>query len=124
MGPEFEWCGYEVESLELDRYFEASGVRYFAAWTPMAKFPLSTDAIGIAMLACPASREEPGALSAVPVPSTGNRPATAVVVLLAENLIGMRTAVQFVLERLSPNQAVAGTQTSLVFEHTQGTVPA
>lgn len=31
---------------------------------------------------------------------------------------------QFVLEHLSSNQAVAGTQTSLVFEHTKGTVPA
>jgi hypothetical protein len=29
---------------------------------------------------------------------------------------------QFVLDHLSSNQAVAGTQTSLVFEHTKGTV--
>lgn len=31
---------------------------------------------------------------------------------------------QFVLDHLSSNQAVAGTQTSLVFEHAKGTVPA
>lgn len=31
---------------------------------------------------------------------------------------------QFVLEHLSANPAVAGTQTSLVFEHTYGTIPA
>lgn len=31
---------------------------------------------------------------------------------------------QFVLDHLSSNQAVAGTQTSLIFEHTKGSVPA